>query len=54
MGHNIEHNIEQGPGGGDILKFVEIQRFCGICPKTFETDCRYIFLKKFISKQQKI
>jgi hypothetical protein len=41
-------------GGGDILKFVEIQRFCGICPKTFETDCRYIFLKKFISKQQKI
>jgi hypothetical protein len=24
-------------GGG--LSFVEIQRFCGICPKTFETDC---------------
>ena len=21
------------------LSFVEIQRFCGICPKTFETDC---------------
>jgi hypothetical protein len=31
------HNIEQGTGG---LTFVEIQRFCGICPKTFETDCR--------------
>jgi hypothetical protein len=31
------HNIEQGAGG---LSFVEIQRFCGICPKTFETDCR--------------
>jgi hypothetical protein len=30
------HNIEQGAGG---LTFVEIQRFCGICPKTFETDC---------------
>ena len=30
------HNIEQGAGG---LSFVEIQRFCGICPKTFETDC---------------
>ena len=27
------HNIEQGG-----LSFVEIQRFCGICPKTFETD----------------
>ena len=25
-------------GGG--LTFIEIQRFCGICPKTFETDCR--------------
>jgi hypothetical protein len=22
------------------LTFVEIHRFCGICPKTFETDCR--------------
>jgi hypothetical protein len=21
--------------------FVEIRRFCGICPKTFETDCRF-------------
>jgi hypothetical protein len=31
------HNIGQGAGG---LTFVEIQRFCGICPKTFETDCR--------------
>jgi hypothetical protein len=30
------HNIEQGAGG---MSFVEIQRFCGICPKTFETDC---------------
>jgi hypothetical protein len=30
------HNIEQGAGG---LSFVEIQRFCGICPKTFEIDC---------------
>ena len=30
------HNIEQGAGG---LTFVEIQRFCGICSKTFETDC---------------
>jgi hypothetical protein len=30
------HNIEQGAGG---LSFVEIQRFCGICPKSFETDC---------------
>ena len=30
------HNIEQGWAGG--LSFVEIQRFCGICPKTFETD----------------
>jgi hypothetical protein len=29
------HNIEQEAGG---LTFVEIQRFCGICPKTFETD----------------
>ena len=27
-------DIEQGAGG---LTFVEIQRFCGICPKTFET-----------------
>jgi hypothetical protein len=26
-------------GGGGGLSFVEIQRFCGICPKTFETDC---------------
>ena len=25
-------------GRGD-LSFVEIQRFCGICPNTFETDC---------------
>jgi hypothetical protein len=24
---------------GRGLTFVEIQRFCGICPKTFETDC---------------
>ena len=31
------HNIEQGAGE---LSFVEIQRFCGICPKTFEIDCR--------------
>jgi hypothetical protein len=31
------HNIERGAGG---LTFVEIQRFCGICPKAFETDCR--------------
>jgi hypothetical protein len=30
-------------GRGD-LSFVEIQRFCGICPNTFETDCR-IFQK---------
>jgi hypothetical protein len=30
------HNIEKGAGG---LTFVEIQRFCGIFPKTFETDC---------------
>ena len=30
------HNIEQGAGG---MSFVEFQRFCGICPKTFETDC---------------
>jgi hypothetical protein len=30
------HSIEQGAGG---LSFVEIQRFCGIRPKTFETDC---------------
>ena len=26
--------------GRGELSFVEIQRFCGICPKTFETDCR--------------
>jgi hypothetical protein len=24
--------------GGGGLSFVEIQRLCGICPKTFETD----------------
>jgi hypothetical protein len=29
--------LNRGRGG---LSFVEIQRFCGICPKTFETDCR--------------
>jgi hypothetical protein len=34
------HNIEQGAG---VLTFVEIQRFCGICPKTFETDCSVIY-----------
>ena len=28
--------LNRGRGG---LSFVEIQRFCGICPKTFETDC---------------
>ena len=28
--------LNRGRGG---LTFVEIQRFCGICPKTFETDC---------------
>jgi hypothetical protein len=28
--------LSRGRGG---LTFVEIQRFCGICPKTFETDC---------------
>ena len=28
-------------GRGD-LSFVEIQRFCGICPNTFETDCSVI------------
>jgi hypothetical protein len=33
------HNIEQGAGG---LSFVEIQRVCGICPKTFEIDCSLI------------
>jgi hypothetical protein len=33
------HNIEQGAGGD--WRFVEIQRFCDICPKTFETDCIY-------------
>ena len=27
-------------GRGD-LSFVEIQRFCGICPNTFETDCSH-------------
>jgi hypothetical protein len=27
------HNIVQGAGG---LSFVEIQRFCGICPKTLK------------------
>jgi hypothetical protein len=21
--------------------FIEIQRFCGSCPKTFDTDCMY-------------
>ena len=36
------HNIEQGAGG---LSFVEIQRFCGICPKTFETDCIFALKK---------
>ena len=39
------HNIEQGAGG---LSFVEIQRFCGICPKTFETDCSFIIDKYFM------
>jgi hypothetical protein len=29
-------NLFEGAGG---LAFVEIQRFCGICPKTFETEC---------------
>jgi hypothetical protein len=27
-----------GGGGGGGLTIVEIQGFCGICPKTFETD----------------
>ena len=31
--------LNSGRGG---LSFVEIQRFCGICPKTFETDCRFM------------
>jgi hypothetical protein len=39
-------NIEQGAGG---LTFVEIQRFCGICPKTFETDCSLKTLQQFSS-----
>jgi hypothetical protein len=30
------HNTEQGAGG---MTFVEIQRFGGICTKTFEIDC---------------
>jgi hypothetical protein len=34
----MAHNIEQGAGG---LTFVEFQKFCGICPKTFETDCSF-------------
>ena len=33
-----ETTLNRGRGGGG-LSFVEIQRFCGICPKTFETDC---------------
>ena len=28
----------RGGGGGGGLTIVEIQGFCGICPKTFETD----------------
>ena len=35
--------LNRGRGG---LTFVEIQRFCGICPKTFETDCSC--LSKFL------
>jgi hypothetical protein len=30
--------LNRGLGVGGVM-FVEIQRFCGICPKTFETDC---------------
>ena len=30
--------LNRGRGG---LTFVEIQRFCGIFPKTFETDCSF-------------
>ena len=28
------------------LSLVEIQRFCGICPKTFETDYSFVFLRE--------
>jgi hypothetical protein len=38
------HNIEQGAGG---LSFVEIQRFCGICPTTFEIDCKCIPMDRY-------
>jgi hypothetical protein len=34
--------LNRGRGG---LSFVEIQRFCGICPKTFETDCIFALKK---------
>ena len=38
----MAHNIElAGGGGGGGPTFVEIQGFCGICRKTFETDCSY-------------
>jgi hypothetical protein len=37
------HNIDRWEGG---LSFVEIQRFCGICPNTFETDCSKEHQKK--------
>jgi hypothetical protein len=40
MAYNIEQGAGGGGGGGGGLTFVEIQGFCGICPKTFETDCR--------------
>jgi hypothetical protein len=46
MGHNIEQEAGGGGGGGGGLTFVEIQRFCGICPKTFETDCKSNYLVK--------
>jgi hypothetical protein len=44
------HNIEQRAGG---FTFVEIQRFCGICPKTFETDCSEPGISKEEAKKLK-
>jgi hypothetical protein len=38
---NMTRNGTQHSTGGEVgdWRFVEIQRFCCICPNTFETDC---------------
>jgi hypothetical protein len=38
--------LSRGRGG---LSFVEIQRFCGICPNTFETDCSLVCVSPRLS-----